>query len=274
MNSLLFVSIFTFLIHFTESVSYSLRLSGVRTRQIAVAMSLVTSTLLVSRLSNMFQAPVLGAMVDTTIHAANSYALVELAASFRWIVFAASLGVLAGALLTPTFVQIFDAVIRRFHRNGSLPKSVLAVFLPRYWPKIPALLRWPRLSMLSDISWRRLPKTFLILNCLVASLYTIGVLCSLLAGAYLPHFRATAIQLSGIVNGIATILFTVMVDPSGARITDQAFHGKRPYSDVKSVVFFLLMGKLIGTLVLAQLFLMPFTWYIMEVTRWVAHFFG
>ena len=47
-------------------------------------------------------------------------------------------------------------------------------------------------------------KQFLILNAFVTAIYTIGVLCALLAGAYLPQYRATAIQLSGIVNGIAT----------------------------------------------------------------------
>ena len=88
----------------------------------------------------------------------------------------------------------------------------------------------------------------------MTAIYTIGVLCSLLAGAYLPELRATAIQLSGIVNGIATILFALIVDPSGARITDQAAQGERPESDVKSVVFFLICGRLLGTLILAQFF--------------------
>ena len=66
-TSVILVCIFTFIIHTTESLAYSMRLAGVRTKQVAIAMAFVTSTLLVSRLSNMFQAPLLGAMVDSSI---------------------------------------------------------------------------------------------------------------------------------------------------------------------------------------------------------------
>ena len=126
--------------------------------------------------------------------------------------------------------------------------------------------RFPPLLSFRKISLSNLPKGFLIINVVVTSIYTIGVLCSLLAGAYLPEFRATAIQLSGIVNGIATVLFTLFVDPSGARITDQAVHNKRDQEDVRSVVFFLQLGKMIGTLFIAQLLFKPLAKYIMEVT--------
>ena len=50
--------------------------------------------------------------------------------------------------------------------------------------------------------------------------------------------------------------------------------GVRPESDVKSVVFFLQTGRLLGTLVIAQLAFVPFTYYIIWFTRWVAHVFG
>ena len=135
------------------------------------------------------------------------------------------------------------------------------------------LVKLPSLNMLSTIQLKTLPKQFLIINIAVTSIYVIGVLCSLLAGAYLPEFRATAIQLSGIVNGMATILFTIFVDPPGARVTDQAMNQERDQHDVRSVVFFLQCGKLLGILVFAQLFLKPFTYYIMWVTTLIKLWF-
>ena len=83
--SLIIICFFTCLIHTTESLAYSMRLAGVRTKQIAIAMAFVTSTLLVSRLSNMFQAPLLGAMVDTAILANTAESLVLLESKFRII---------------------------------------------------------------------------------------------------------------------------------------------------------------------------------------------
>lgn len=266
--SLIIVSCFTFIINITESLAYSMRYAGLKTKQIAIAMSFVSSTLLISRLSNMFQAPLLGKMVDDSIKIGTQSALVNLETNFRIIIFAGAAGVIAAGLLTPTIIKIYILAINNFLRIGSLPRMLIkTVTSPRRLLKIAFCFTIPRLSMAKGISWKNLPKRFLILNGLVTSIYAIGVLSSLLAGAFLPDLRATAIQLSGIVNGIATILFTLMVDPPGARITDQAVHGTRPTADVKSVIFFLIFFRLLGILIISQLILMPATRYIIFITK-------
>jgi hypothetical protein len=103
----------------------------------------------------------------------------------------------------------------------------------------------------------------------MVSIYAIGVLCSLMAGALIPTYRVTATQLSGIVNGIATILFTLMVDPIAAHITDQSARGKRKEGDVRTVVFYIVLGRVVGTLILSQLLFLPGAEYIKTVTLWV-----
>ncbi len=262
------VCFFTFLINVTESLAYCMRYAGLKTKQISIAMAFVTSTLLVSRLSNMFQAPLLGKMVDKTIMIGNEASLVQLESWFRAIIFAGFLGVLFAAFLAPTFVNIFEIAIKTFLRVGSLPKMFfMTISSPRRIIKLIKCIELPNIKTLQGISIKNIPKTFLVLNGLVTSIYTIGVLASLLAGAYLPDLRATAIQLSGIVNGIATIMFTLLVDPAGARITDQAVHNTRTAADVKSVVFFLMLSRMIGILIVSQLILMPATRYIMTITN-------
>ncbi len=272
-NPFIIICFFTFIIHVAESLAYCMRLAGVRTKQIAIAMAFVTSTLLISRLSNMFQAPLLGASVDSAIKSGSVLALDSLEVHFRMVIFCAFLGSLVGAFLGPTFVRLFSLAIKNFLKNGSVPKLMLRLFLPRTWKIIAQNFQMPSLRMFDNISLKRLPKQFLVINIVVTSIYTIGVLCSLYAGAHLPHLRATASQLSGIVNGMATILFTMFVDPSGARITDQATHGVRPEADVKSVVFFLQAGRLLGTLIISQIFFKPFALYIMWVTKALGHVF-
>ena len=254
----------------TESLAYSMRLAGIRTKQIAIAMSFVTSTLLISRLSNMFQAPLLGALVDSTIMKGTQLALSQLEDQFRIVILAGFFGAFMGAFLTPTAVTLFQLAIRRFLDCGSMPKLILHALKPSSLLKGLQLFRVPRLSSLKTISLGTLPRSFLYFNVLVTSIYAIGVLCSLLAGAYIPEFRSTAIQLSGIVNGMATILFTLLVDPSGARVTDQAAHAKRSEEDVRSVVFFLQLGKMVGILILAQLLFEPLARYIMLITTVIA----
>lgn len=269
-NPVYAVCIFTFIIHMTESLAYGMRLAGVRTRQIAIAMAFVTSTLLISRLSNMFQAPLLGTMVDLAIMNGSRYVLFELEQNFRLIIFAAFCGAFTGAFLTPTVVVLFQKVIHRFLIHGSVPRVMLAALHPVNVLKIIQTFRFPNIMALKTLSLKNIPKTFLVMNVMVTSLYCIGVLCSMLAGAYMPEFRSTAAQLSGIVNGMATVMFTIFVDPSGARITDQAVHGNRSENDVRSVVFFLQCGKMFGTLVLAQFLLRPLSHYVLFVTNWLS----
>jgi len=254
----------------TESLAYSMRLAGVRTKKIATALSFVTTTLLISRFSNLFQAPLLGAMVDTAILHPSANAVMQLEYSFRVILLFAFLGSLIGALLTPTMVKVFVCGIQQFSTYGSVPKLFLNALRPSSILHFFKTFKRPSLSMRHRIRLNTLPKGFLILNLVMTSIYAIGVLCSLLAGAMMPEFRSTALQLSGIVNGMATILMTLFVDPSGARITDQAINQERPEEDVRSTVFFLQLGKIIGTLILAQLLLHPMAKYIVWVTKCIS----
>jgi hypothetical protein len=125
-----------------------------------------------------------------------------------------------------------------------------------------------------NLSFKGIPQTFLWINLVVVSIYTIGVLSSLYAGALVPEFRITASQLSAIVNGIATILLVTLVDPTCAYITDQAIKGKRKESDVRAMVFYIIIGRVVGTLILAQLLFLPSAEYIRSATLMVKGMFG
>ena len=269
--SLFVICFFSFLIHLTETLALTLRISGINTKKVAIALSFVTTTLLVSRLSNMFQAPLLGHMVDDAILIGSTAATTDLNNSFRIIIFACFLGSFVAFLLTPTFIKLFDSLISKYADHGSILTIGLSLFKPRTILKILNCLTTP--TFLPNVSIRTIPKTFLVLNVLIGPIYAIGVLCSLSAGALLPDLRATAIQLSGTVNGIATILLTLFVDPSGARITDEVYGNKRPFEDIVSVVFFLQIGRIIGLLVVSQLLFKPFTYYIAFLTKLLAHLF-
>jgi len=274
MNSaILIICTFTFVIHLTETLVYTMRYAGIKTKQIAIALSFVTTALLVSRLSNMVQAAFLGNMVDKTILIGTKTALLNLELTFRLFIVMSFAGTLVGLFFAPTMHVLLQKLIQRFLKSGSFPRVLVSAFHPRNIFHIIKSFELPKRAHFNGIKLSRLPKTFLFLNIFVTAIYTIGVLCSLMAGAYLPELRATAIQLSGIVNGIATILFALVVDPSGARITDQAAHGDRPEADVKSVVFFLICGRLIGTLLVAQLFFLPLTSWVMWVTKLLTQYF-
>ncbi len=270
MNAIIIVCILTALIHFSETIASSMRLAGVRTQQVATSISFVNASLIVSRMSNMLQAPLVGGMVDTAILKGDIWTLQT---NFRVIIFAAFIGNLIGAILIPFAVFVFTKAIYKFEKIGSLPRVILLGFHPRNMLAIIKGFRLPSLSSFKGISLAGIPKTFLVLNAFMVSIYAIGVLSSLFAGAQIPTYRVTATQLSGIVNGIATVLLVLMVDPVCAHITDQAVRGKRKETDVKTMVFYIVMGRIFGTLILAQLLFLPATGYIKSVTLLVKGLF-
>jgi len=271
MTPLIFVCVFTGIIHFIETIASSMRLAGVRTRNIATSLSFVNATLLVSRLSNMFQAPILGGMVDTAIIRHDTAFLLS---QFRMVVFAAFIGNLIGAIFVPFFVSVFTEGIAEFEKIGSLPKLLIGTLYPKNFASMVRKFRLPSRKTFSRLSLHNIPKWFILWNILMVSIYAIGVLASLYAGARVPEYRVTATQLSGIVNGIATILLTLLVDPTCALMTDQAIKGKRKQDDVRTMVFYIITGRLLGTLLISQLIFLPASDYIMNVTLLVKRMFG
>ena len=271
MSPLIIVCFFTAIIHFAECTASSLRLAGVRTKSIATSLAFVNATLLVTRLSNMLQAPFLGGMVDYAINRGNVTSLI---ANFRWVIFAAFIGNLIAALLTPFSVSVFTKAIERFEKVGSVPKLIIYAFHPKNLAAIFKRLRLPKKESFLNLSLKGMPQIFLWLNLLMVSIYAIGVLSALFAGAMVPEYRVTATQLSATVNGLATILLTLMVDPTCAFITDQAIKGKRKESDVRTMVFYIILGRVVGTLILSQLLFLPAAEYIKTVTLMVKGMYG
>ena len=253
MDRLAFIFILTILIHTVDTFSYSVRIAGVRTKHLALALSLFNIIVLISRTSNMVQAPLLGSLVDYSI---ASHTQSSLEFDFRMIIFAATIGGIIGALLIPTFVKVFTIGINKLQKTGSVPSLIYNGTSLRGVRAIKKSLTKPDLKLLKRIQLSSIPKGFLIINILITAIYTIGVLSSIYAGAMIPAFRLTASQLSGLINGAATIMLAMLVDPRAAMITDEALHEVRPPRDVNTMVALLVGGKIAGTL-LGQLLFMP-----------------
>ena len=103
------------------------------------------------------------------------------------------------------------------------------------------------------------------MNVIAQALLTVGVIASLYAGYLYPEFRVTASQLSAVVNGVATILLFVLIDPQLSVMTDDVVDGRVSEADYRRTIVWLSMSRVAGTL-LAQLVLLPSAWLIV----WVA----
>nr|WP_027355534.1 lipid II flippase Amj family protein [Desulfofundulus thermocisternus] len=284
MDRLWLIAVLTAFIHLTDTLVYAVRLSGVTTRRLATAFSLFQIISLLASTANLIQAPLLSSVVEKTINTGLKHAsgpllesplyhhqLTLLGMEIRMIIFSATLGTVLGVLLTPAFNYIFTRVIFLFEEAGSIPRLIIILLSPRLLVK--TLRKRPRYlgTLRASLPQRpqNIPLTFFMAHTIVTGIWTTGVLSALYAGALLPEYRSTASLLSGVVNGVATILSAMIVDPTAAMITDQALRGIRDQRDIRQMVYYLCLTRVLGT-ILAQVFFLPAAHLIKETAIIIA----
>jgi len=265
-RQLLVICFLTFVIHLIGTLAYSVRIAGVRTRRIAVSLALFSILVLVSRTSNSFLGPFLAKRVESNL----SHAVVtDLLSDFRWLLVSASLATVIGALLIPTFQRVFCRAVLHFQVHRSVPKLLMHALFKggisyiRSAASAPAPANVTALHKGGGVSL-----SITLLNVAAVALWTVGVFAALYAGVLDPNVRVTSSTLSSIINGGATVMMTVFIDPHMSAMTDDVVEGRVSESQFRKAVVWLTGSRLAGTL-LAQLLLVPSALLIVWVARMV-----
>lgn len=269
--SLSSVVLLNVLVTLLASTTVASRVSAVVTRRVATALAVYNLFFLVTRLATQVYSPFVASLADNVQR--QNQPVETLLPSFRWIVGGASIGAAVAFLLLPTFVEIYNAAIRALDRRGSIPQLFVALTRPRAWAAVLRCARFPSVFGVRLTDMNQIPRAFIFGNLFVISIYTIGVMAAIYAGARLnagppeeQELARAATLLSSVVNGLATIMLSVIVDPTSALITDQCVKGERPERHIYIMAVFLLASMLLGTL-LSQAFFLPATWVIIEGAR-------
>ncbi len=246
---------------------YSSRVSAVITKRIAIAISVFNFFSLLARVAGQFYGPFVGAITDRLTHRPDGAALApdaleKLEHFNRSLLGGAAVGCILSLLLIPTFVKVYLVLIERVFREESLSKVLVQGLNPKNWLKAPSLLAAPWKQTVSRQALAKLPKGFLWANVLVLSFQTVSQLAAIYAGAaYDAEVARTTTLLSPLVNGVATIVLSLVVDPTCNILIDEAVKGKRSVEEIETMTFWLCFGSVVGTLV-AQLLFLPSAWFI------------
>jgi hypothetical protein len=246
---------------------YSSRVSAVRTASMASAMAIFNFFGLIARVGSQVYAPFVGAVTDQLTHrpadtALDAASLAKLEFFYRGLIGGATAGCLLSVLLIPTFVRVYQVMIVSLNQEQSLPAVLLRGLNPSNWVKILRLFTAPWKQAVSRQALARIPKAFLWANVLVLAFMTVGQLAAIYAGAtFSPELARTTTLLSPLINGIATITLSILVDPTSARLVDQAGKGERSIEDVETMTFWLAVGTVAGTII-SQLVFVPAAWAI------------
>lgn len=264
---LIIIFVITFFINFLSVSSASLRFAGIKTNSITTSLSLSNIILLITRLANLFQTPFLGSMIDLSFKNNQTDTLLL---KLHVIIFSATLGTLVGILFFNTFENIFIKWINLFNKTLSIPKTFYYLIYPKTYISIVKSIS--RVNFYLDKKeLREIPKVIIFSSLFVSAFWTTGVLSAMYASVLVPEYSRTATILSGIVNGIATILFTIFLDPIIAHITDKVYNNQKDIKFLYNAVFLMLVFTLLGT-ILAQFVLKPGAIVIAFITKLVANF--
>lgn len=265
-DKLIYIAIFIFIIHSIETLAYAVRLSGARVKMIATALSLFNIMVMVSRLANMMQQPFTGSLIDTA-PAGHAQEFVE--AQFRFLIGASTVGTILGIFLLPTFIALFSrAIIHLSQERGSVPSLFKRLFSLQYIKRGLTHFSFPKFSYLRDTKLKDIPIRLFFVNMIITAIYTIGVLSALYAALLAPERASTAIMASGLINGMATILLVIFVDPKVSVVADEVVNQRGSYQTLKKISLMMVTSRLLGTL-LAQLFFIPGAKYIAWFTKFI-----
>lgn len=259
--------------------AYAARLAGVQTHRIATSISLYNLFMTVGRLATLFSVFFIAPLSDTAGNAVGQLQSkpLDLAVwqhvfewQLRFIVLAGTAGMVLFAILLPLFTYLFRRGVRSFERRGSVPHAVAQLLKLSNVIDVIRSEHLPSWKELRSFDWRTVPKRLMISNVLVTCVYSIGVQAAFLASVLDPGVARTATSLSGVINGIGTILFTLFVDPTSSMITDQAIHGTRTVEEVRTMVFYLSLTAILGSL-LSQVIFVQAALVIEYVARFANH---
>ncbi|WP_445489286.1 lipid II flippase Amj family protein [Niallia sp. 03133] len=263
-GKVLFIALFTLIIHSIETLAYAVRLSGARVKLIASALSLFNMMVVVSRMANMMQQPVTGSLLDT---APKEHTLLFVEKQFRVLIGASTFGTMLGIILLPTFTAIFSrAIIHLANEGGSVPSLIKKGFTLEYIKRGIKHIHAPNFSYIRHIKLKDIPFRLFFFNMFVSSVYTIGVLSAVYASLLAPDRSSAAMMASGLINGIATILLALFIDPKISVLADNVVNKKGSYINLKAISIIMIASRLFGT-ILAQLFFLPGAQYIAWITK-------
>lgn len=263
-TQLAIICLLTFVIHLIGTLAYSVRIAGVRTRRIAISFALFNILVMVSRTSNSFQGPFLAKRVEANLvpHAPHN-----LLADFRWLLLSATVATVAGAFLIPTFQRLFSRAVLDFQTHRSIPQLILRMLFTGGLSQMKESVSLPAAGNVTALAARHgvSPGT-IVLNVVAIALWTVGGFAALYAGYLNPQLRATSIALSSIVNGTATILLFIFIDPAMSVMTDDVVEGRLSEPSFRRTIVWLVGSRFAGTL-LAQLLLIPAATVIIYVAE-------
>jgi hypothetical protein len=250
-------------IHFISTLSYGIRIAGIRTGRLALCLALFNVMVLLSRSSNSILAPLLSKRIESHLHAGLSASAMD----FRILLVAATVASICAAFFIPSFQRFAVISVGAYERKRSMVRLLFTTLSATFWKAFRKSLTMPNMSNLKPmLSFSDVPTGIYLMNMVGTGLISVGVFSALYAGMLAPELRLTAGNLSAAVNFIGTLILFGVVDPHFSFMSDKVVSGEETDARFRRVVAGMTTSRIAGT-ILGQIILVPGALFIV----WLAH---
>lgn len=241
-------------VHAVGTMSYSSRIAGVTSRHLMFVSAIYNIPIFFVRMAQTLLLPLLTKWVEEA-----SAAGIDVESDMRWILFAGTIGTLLGALGIPLMNRLLVALSRHVEEDKTGLTGMVSGF---HWKNLFLRFQWPGTGVFRNLShYRGLPWKVLLPTFVGIFLFSTGVLSACYAAYLIPAYRATAVSMAPVVNGISTAIMFTVVDPQLGLLTDRTLHGKVSEMEFKRIIVWIVVLRLLATLT-AQIFFLPLAYGI------------
>lgn len=146
-----------------------------------------------------------------------------------------------------------SSAVQHFQANRSVPRLLLRISFKGGLAQLKDVATMPTAANVARIrAADGISAWVIVLNVAAIALWTTGVFGSLYAGYRNSALRVTSSTLSAVVNGAATILMFVFIDPQMSVMTDDVIEGRTSEPQFRWAVVRLVGSRLAGTLASGQ----------------------
>lgn len=244
-----------FLIQFLFAASSAYRLSGAQIQKISTAKSVHDTIGLFSRLLHTFHYPLLVIIIEKNIPSSSSGETLVL---LRWLLLVSLSGLLLGCYYFDLMkLSIEKATIQ--YSNQQKEFAFFAWLIGNSWRLAAKLIRYiPDFNM-----WRNalqtvhFPFKFFVISTASLAFLLAGNYACLYAGVLEPTYRMTALSLTGILNGVYSVVTILFIEMKLSLLTDQSVNKAISVNLLDQYLRVYLVSSIVGA-VMAILFLPTF----------------
>lgn len=243
MQNLIILYLIVVVINVFLVFNFTVKLVGVETKKIFTSDAIFQIINLLPKCIGIFQVPLLTLYTEYAINLNKPIDTFY----YQAVILSGLIGILIGFILLPFFINSLKESINSIYNNNSFKiifnlqslKIIASSFLSANF------FLFFKGHKLYKIKNRKLFSYNLIVSFLFCSAFP----ACILAGYYIPEYRATINSMVSLFNGIAAFVIILFIDTKLSVMTDKTLHDKMPYLDYKDVIFDCLKGKIIGTFI-------------------------